>query len=650
MQFCDIINHKQKSTMRKLNQFVLLLVGILVVNVTMAQKAETPNNTYDLGANINEMTLTVGGVLIAATNEGLVGIDAKKSTPIFTFNDFGKLSPEETDFIPASPYIVISQGANSKFAGIAKTKRAVLNYITGEVIFNSETQNWNQIYTCNIVLPQNKLVVSGIQKEGDKFEKMTPRVAVYDLSTQKLDYSFFLDKPGRVGIAKDMSVTGIPLLLKSMLIVPTAQGLIAKSHKGDDLWECKIKGVNWMVADITEKEIYGFEGTTNGKNTRIHKIGSNGAELWKDDRKVQGNVSNFQILPQGIAVVSDKSSGGSTSVFATSDESEIAFLSASTGEDLWEKAPKTKGWVQHFYVQDDGILFGIQQGGINKISFDGKTLFKKPLKTGANIMVMAESPQGLIYITSEDANIVNLKTGDQVWNKPLKYKNSAAVASTFDSAKNRYLIAADGDIFAIDATSGDATDFSKVKFDEKEVANTMQMRNGNVFLSSSQNVALLGGDGKEMYHAYYKSPSQSGFMKVMAGAIAVASTGLAMAHAAKAGMNRTNSYGSANDLSNYNDYGKENKRAADMFASIGDAAFDVMSKRFKATAATENAQFILTKLDDGVGLVKVNKDTGKVDKEILLKDKKPEYQVDEIAGVLYYKANDKTIYAYSLQK
>jgi len=620
-----------------------------MVNVTTAQKAETPQQTYDLGAKINEMTLTVGGILIAATNDGLVGIDPKQSTPVFTFNDFGKLSPEETDFIPASPYIVVSQGANSAFAGIAKTKRAVLNYITGKVIFNSETLNWNQIYTCNVVLPQNKLIISGIQKEGDKFEKMSARVAVYDLDTQKLDYSFFLDKPGRVGIAKDFSVTGPPLLLKSMLIIPTAQGLVAKSHKGDDLWQCKIKGINWMVADETEKEIYGFETTSNGKNTRIHKIGSNGVELWEDDRKVKGNVTNFQILPQGIAVVSDKSSGGSTSVFATKDESEIAFLSASSGEDLWDKAPKTKGYVQHFYVQDDGILFGIQQGGINKISFDGKTLFKKPLKTGENIMIMAESPQGLIYITSEDANIVNLKTGDQVWKKPLKYKNSAAVASTFDKAKNRYLIAADGEVFAIDANSGDVSELAKVKFDEKEVANTMEMRNGNIFLSSSQNVAMLDPQGKEKFHEYYKSPGQSGFIKVLSGIAAVAATGLAVASAARAGANRTSSYGSSNDLSNYNDYGKDAKRAADMFASIGSTAFDVMSKRFKATAATENAQFILTKLDDGVGLVKVNKDTGKADKEIVLKDKKPEYQVDEIAGVLYYKANDKTVYAYNLQ-
>ncbi|WP_304143848.1 PQQ-binding-like beta-propeller repeat protein [Mesoflavibacter zeaxanthinifaciens] len=629
--------------MKAINLFLI----IFCVQLSLAQKAEQPNNSYDLGATINEMTLTIGGVLVVATNDGLVGINPETSAPTFTFNNFGKLTPEETIFVEESPYIIVSQGAGSKFAGIAKTKRAVINYITGQVIFNSDNDNWNQVYTCNIFLPDNKLVVSGIQKVGTKAEKMTPKIAVYDLSSQKLDYSFFLDKPGRLGVAKDFSVTGLPLLLKDFLIIPTAQGLIAKSHSGEDLWTNKIKGVTWMVSDPTEKEIYGFETTTNGKNTRIHKIGVDGKELWQDDRKVKGIVSNFEILPQGIAVVSNKSDGGDKSVFSQKNESEIAFLSASTGEDLWEKAPKTKGYVQHFYVQDDGILFGIQQGGINKISFEGETLFKKPLKTGENIMVMANSPQGLIYITSEDANIVNLQTGEQVWDKPLKYKNSLSVASTFDADNNRYLIAADGTIFSIDANSGDTQEFAKVKFDEKEEANQMEIRNGNVYLASSQNMMVLDKDGNEVYHKYYKSPSKSGFMKALSGVVAVASTGLAMAHAYKAGANKTR-YGSVNNLDNYNDYGKENKRAADMFASIADESFKIMSKRFKATAATENSQFILTKLDDGVGLVKVNKDNGNVDKEIILKDKKPEYQVDEVAGVLFYKANKSTIYAYKL--
>ncbi|WP_033959225.1 hypothetical protein [Psychroserpens jangbogonensis] len=43
--------------------------------------------------------------------------------------------------------------------------------------------------------------------------------------------------------------------------------------------------------------------------------------------------------------------------------------------------------------------------------------------------------------------------------------------------------------------------------------------------------------------------------------------------------------------------------------------------RFKATSARQTSQFILTKFEDGVGLVKVNKDGGLVEKENVLKDK-----------------------------
>lgn len=629
------------------SKHIMMLAFLLSATSVIAQKAETPNGTYDLGASINEMTLTQGGILVVATNDGLTGIDPKKNTLVFTFNNFGKLKPEETDFIPNSPYIVVSQGADSGFSGLSKTKRAVIDYVTGKVLFNSETDNWKQIYTCNVALPQNKVIVSGLQKSDQKFESQVPKVAVYDLVSGKQDYSFFLDKPGRVGVAKDFSVTGTPLLLKNSILIPTAQGIISMSHSGQELWQTKIKGVNWMVADETEKEIYGFETTTNGKNTRIHKIGSNGEELWKDDRKVQGNVSNFQILPQGLAVVSDVTGG--SSVLAARSESKITMFSAATGEDLWDKAPKTKGYVQHFYVMDDGILFGIYEGGINKISFDGQTLFKKPLKTGENIMIMAETPQGLIYITGEDTNIVNLKTGEQVWSKPLKYKKATSVASTYDKANSRYLIAADGKIMAIDENSGEVSDLATCDFEEKEEPSTMQIRNGGIFLSSDQNMTLVGFNGDKIYHEYFKSPGRSTFGKIMGGITAVASTAMAVSMSARAGANRTG-YGSVNDLDTYNDYGKEAKRAADMFSGIASASFDYLSTRFKATAATENSQFILTKLDDGVGLVKVNKDTGKVDKEIVLKDKKPEYEVDEFGGFLFYKANDKTIYTYDLKQ
>lgn len=625
----------------------------LLVSTSNAQKSETPENSYDLGAKINQMILTVGGVLVVATNDGLVGIKPTESKPIFTFTNFGQLKPEETEFIPLTPYVVVSQGSTSGFGALGKTKRAVIDYVKGKVLFNSEDLEWKQIYTCNVMLPQNKLVISGLQKSDAKFESQVPKIAVYDLETGKNDYSFFLDKPGRVGVAKDFSVTGTPLMLKNVMLIPTAQGILAMDHQGNQLWSNKIKNVGWMVVNKTENEIYAFESVNNASNTRIHKIGDkDGKELWKDDRKVKGTVSNFEILPQGIAIVSDieaKGGSGLNKMFAAKAQSNIAFLSATSGEDLWDKAPKTNGYVQHFYITKDGILFGIFEGGINKISFDGTPLFKKPLKTGENILVMAESPQGLIYITSEDANIVNLSSGETVWKKALSYKKATSVASTFDSKNNRYMITADGKIKTIDAKTGNVSDFATCNFEEKEEPSSMQIRDGGIFLSSNQNMALYGFDGKEKYQVYHKSPGRSTFGKIMGGIVAVTSTALTVSMSAAAGANRS-AFGGVNDLSSYNDYGRDAKRAADMFAGIAGASFEYLSKRFKATAASENSQFILKKLDNGIGLVKVDKDSGKVAKEIILNDKKPEYEVDETAGFLFYKANDKTIYTFNLNK
>ena len=154
---------------------------------------------------------------------------------------------------------------------------------------------------------------------------------------------------------------------------------------------------------------------------------------------------------------------------------------------------------------------------------------------------------------------------------------------------------------------------------------------------------MLNWDGKQDWHAYKRAPGKSAFGAILAGVTAVASTAMASSAAFRAGANK-------NYLGQYNSYGKQMKQASDMFSAIGTASFNEMAKRFKATSATADSQFILTKLDSGVGLIKLNKDTGTAEKEIVLKDKKPEYKVDGFGGILYYKANDKTIYAYDLKK
>jgi hypothetical protein len=608
----------------------LLVTLAVLVSVTLsnAQRAEAPDFKYELGANINEMNLTQGGTLVVATNDGLVGIKPGTNTPIFNFTEYGRVKPEELTFVPNAPYVMVGQ---TGFAAIS-TKKAVIDYMSGKVLFTTENNGWKQVNICQVLMPANKLVVSGQRKAKDKYASA---VAIYDLNTgNQTNYYTFRGKEVAVGV---------PLLLSDGVIIPTNKGLMkVNMDSGNVVWENDVKNVGWLTTNADESDIYTFSGNTNGTTTKIMKISKAGKVLWKDEVKVKGQVANFEILPQGIAMVSNVYAEGKQSIFAAKAESTISFLDANTGDDLWDKAPKTKGYVQHFYIMDDGILFGIHEGGINKVSFDGKTLFKKPLKTGENILTMAETPQGLLYITSEDANIVNLTTGDQVWSKSLKYKRADYVSSDYDSKNKRYLISADETVFSIDENSGESNKLVEVDFEGKESPSSIEVRENGILLTSDQNMMMLDWQSVKNWHEYKRAPGKSAFGAIIAGVTAVASAGASMAGGYAASQN-------TNRLGRYTDRGQRYADFSSGMANASGASVSEMLKRFKATSATRDAQFILTKLDDGVGLVKLNKDTGALEKEIVLKDKKPEYQVDGFGGVLYYKANNNTIYAYNLK-
>ncbi len=619
------------KTLLKITHLICLSF-LLFTSENFAQA--TPTYSYNLDAKINFMKLTDAGVLLVAHNDGFAGIKPDVDKLVFNFKDYGSVKQEELEFIQATPYVVISQGGFAKLS----SKKTVFDYVAGKQIFETKANGWKDAFSTQVFMPQNKLVVSGIRTSKEQY---AAGVGIYDMATGNEEKIVYLSEPGKVMMGS-IAVTGSIYMKNNKIYIPTSKELICHDISTNTrVWTAKVDDLSWLTSDESGNEIYGFE-VTNGGDTKIHKISSSGQILWKDSQKVKGTISRFEILPQGIAVVSDVADKGG-SVFAARAESKIAMFSAKDGQDLWDKAPKTKGYVQHFYVMDDGILFGIQSGGINKISFAGETLFKKPLKTGENIHTMALTPKGMIYITDSDANIIDLKTGESIWNKPIKYKSASSVTSTYDASNKRYLISTGSEIIAIDENSGDINSLANYKFDEKEAPTSFSIRKNGMLLTSDQNIMMLNFDGSKNFQEYYKSPGRSTFGKIMGGVMAVASTGLAMASAAKAGANR-------NSIGQYNEYGREADRAATMFADIGSASFDYMSKRFKASAATANAQFVLTKLDSGVGLVKINKDSGAKEKEIVLNDKKPEYEVDEYAGVLYYKKNDKTIEAFDLKK
>jgi hypothetical protein len=613
---------------------IVFLVTLLSnMSVAFAQKT-TPDAIHNLGGKISMMKLTDAGVLVIANGDGLVGIKPGAKETHFNFKDYGKVKPEELEFIPMSPYVVVSQG------GFMTAKKSVIDFISGKKMFSTEENGWKITNRCNVMLPQNKLVVLGSRKGG------AMAVGLYDLATGKEESLIELNDPKKVGLASAIpQFSGKPAIIGDGLLIPTTKNLMQIDVKSGKVnWTTKVDDITWVTADKTGKEIYAFEETPGG-DTKIYKVRNDGTILWEKGVKVKGKVSRFEILPQGLAIVSDVDNSGKNGLAklaSSASESKIGFLNATDGSDLWDKAPKTKGYVQHFYIMDDGILFGIQEGGINKISFDGNTLFKKPLKTGENIHTMALTPKGMIYITDTDADIINLSTGESIWSKPIKYKKAKAVASTYDSKNKRYLISTGEEMLAINENTGDISTLATYKFEEKETPSSLSARNEGLLLTSDQNMMMLNFDGSKKFHEYHRSPGKSTAGAIFAGVLGVASMAVASSAAYTAGANK-------NAIGQYNETGRQAKIIQDGFSDIASASFTELHKRFKATAATENYQFMLTKLDDGVGLVKVNKDSGKKDKEIIIKDKKPEYEVDEFGGMLYYKADDRTIHVFDLK-
>lgn len=629
-----------------MKRYLFCIVVVLLIWSTGAQS--NPTVKYDIGGKIELMKLTDAGVLLVIGSNGLAGIKPGAENPHFVFSEYGKIKEEELEIVPMSPYVIVTQGKKAAVPGtlFANSKRTVIDVVSGKKMFVTEENGWKQIAQLKIFLPENKLVVVG---NRTKEEKEILAAGIYDLATGTQEGFANLDpNAGKTrSVAAIPMSSGAPFLLGDLVFVPTTKNVVCANIKGGNIvWENEIKNISLMTADPSGNDIYGFEERSNG-DTRIYKFGKDGKELWEKERKIKGSITRFQILPNGLAVVSDVFKGGGSSLLGqltAGGESKIAFLSAATGEDLWEKAPKTKGYVQHFYVMNDGILFGIQEGGINKISFDGQPLFRKPLKTGGNIHTMANTPRGLIYITDTDADIVDLSTGESIWNKPIKYKKAQSVSSAYDKANSRYLISLGDEVLSIDENTGDVNTLANVKFDGKEYANEINVRESGILLASDQNMMLLGADGKETFHVFHKAPGQSGILKVALGVVTVASAVVAAAAASQS----TYSYELGNYSSAEANRANQNAKAAETFSNIASTSFQEMTRRFKATMATQNDRFILTNLSDGVGLVKVNKNTGKTEKEIVLKDKKPVYEVDELAGYLYHLSANGEISAYNL--
>jgi hypothetical protein len=92
---------------------------------------------------------------------------------------------------------------------------------------------------------------------------------------------------------------------------------------------------------------------------------------------------------------------------------------------------------------------------------------------------------------------------------------------------------------------------------------------------------------------------------------------------------------------------------ASNFAGAASSSFASISKRFKATKEANNFMSMLTNFGNSnmakdAGVMMIDKNSGKEMKKMVFGDKKnPDYKIDELGRVVYYRADGNEIQGFS---
>jgi outer membrane protein assembly factor BamB len=647
-----------------------LLSAILIVLFSAPAYAQQ-NWQRKFDGNINFYDLSGAGIFVVGTNDALYGIDPSTGKEIWKLEEFKKIAEEAFSPIPNSPLAAIVD--RGMFV-----EHAIINTVTGQVVCKTKElgmQTVNKRFA-NAIL--GAVLFGGSNKKGK------PCLMLVDVVTgaKRFEVESVFDKNTEV-ICSDVYA-----LSKDAFLISTTKAIYCIDAKtGAEKWRSDIKTDAPVVAPPpSEKKspfgsIGGFGKSMNqtmalqavAVSSKFFQVkdaskvyffnndyftcfdAATGKEVWQR-QELSSPLNNYILDDRGIIVTTNQrgenygKQGGLIGKAISGNKAKMYMFDYATGKQLLQDEIDVAGNVVGYSYDATGkkmVIATASDKGTNKIDIidlaSGKQAIKKPLKVSGNIRDIKLVSKGLLYITDEEINIMDLETGGDAWGKSMKVKEY--VVHGFKNENDMYL-AVDGDFYKFDCSTSMPAKIGTVSLSGKESPDALQFTDNGLVVSSSQNIVHYGMDGKESWKVYRPAPGVSIAGKIALGALAVASTAMMAANSYQSGTARA---GGATGKGQY----MSNQSAADSYAQDADnwgaiavASFQAMNKRFKATRTAGAMQSILTKTDDGadtgVGIEIYNKASGSKEGSVVLKDKKPEYFFDDIGRIVFWRTGSSS--------
>ena len=543
--------------------------------------------------------LTELGTLLVGTDDSIQNYDPDSGKLLWTKAEFKKTSPRNAVDVLGTPLLICNT-----YAGMMNSKVmfTAFDYFTGE-------QKWTtpQIlgqYLDTIPAPARNLVIFVVQTYGGKEPAIY--LNAHDLESGAAKWSVKFAKSG-----------GIPLHMadNSGKFIPTMD----------------LSGYHEPVFDGDEMYL-GYLG--------VHCIDlASGATKWAVEFPPANKGLKKTYAPLRIAGDNIYGAGGG-SVFA---------INRRTGAQLW-KSDRISDYAGLLKARDNAIVAQLEVVGGKIFSryggnfSDGKTAaLREPLgvvvldptdgkslyhfdkaKEGITNLVVLPETNNVVF--ADGANVYGIDTAAaapvEAFKMPIEFKKKMGMGG----------VAKIG-LGALGGVTGLAKGVMSANKSLLDVPVAVSVTNGRVVVQGKQH--LLGFDPKtktSSWSLFYAAPSDASANVAMFAVTAAAAVSGNGQVAASGGM-ASSGYNSGvntihSNLDRYNSYTEK------------------LSKRAGGVKSSEAYSYILTKVEKDIGIVGVNLSTGETDRQLVLKEKEPNYTVEEPTNRIFHFAGKDSVVAY----
>ena len=675
--------------------FSILMLTLFGIGATAQNKSDWTKN---FPSKINWYKITDAGVLVVATKDGLYGVNPGDGKEIWKNDDIENIDESNYDPIEGTPYIVMAK------RGIFKSSNKIVDVVTGKQIANTRDLGLSSLMKRIYLMKSNAVLFYGIGSTGKStlmkinladgtkqweqqklFEKASEQIVseagevadglfiatnrnIYKLNPQTGEQIFSIDMKSDIPVAapkasQEEKKGGFMGSLKKRLPGAGMFGIGKKIDEGAN------EAATLTSADFFQRDNLSMIYFWNQDLLTAFNV-ADGKEVWKRV-ELPSPITNILYDTRGMLVATAEktkedivkaSNGGGgllgkikSNKAGKKNRASLLLLDMNTGAQKWDSDVDLQGDVIAYKLVDSKFILATERDqGTNFISIvnldEGKSITKKPLSIQGEIRDLEIVPQGLYYRTEDQINILDLENGEKTWKKGMSVKNCVG-----DNQNNKIgYVYADRVIHKVDFEKGDISPWiSDIKFDGKEEPGSLQVRENGVLVTSDQNARLYSFDGKQIWHTYEPAPGRTMAGKIMSGLGGLASSMIAVGSAAQsAQLSYAKGYYGSTSSSLDNDIKNANANAAN-FAGAAASSFASISRRFKATREANNYMAILTNFGKSnnakdAGVMMVDKTTGKEIRRMVFGDKKdPDYKLDELGKVVYYRADGNEIQGFS---